>query len=218
MNAVALHLGVTAARLHRVDDDPVVANLKADGVGRRIKCRLRRGLVAHAPIKRTVVWGLGVQSLAARCQVHLGRQIVVIQHDQLGCIAGLFVFVGKDHRHRLAHIAQLACGKDGPLGRRALGFVAVFNRRALHSGVHARRFQIVIGQHQLHAGGVFGLGHVQFGDGAVRDGRPQHIGVQSAIRYDVVHVAARPGEKAHILDPYRRLTFPEFVHEYPLFA
>ena len=142
--------GIAAPRLHRIYDDPVIPHIKAHGFGRGIKCFLGGVFVAHPPIKRHVVRRFGVDGRTAALQLHVGWQVVDIQHDQLGGIAGLIQRIGDHHGNRFADIAHPALGKHRPQRFRGIGAIAVLQDRSGHGNVHASGFQVINRKDRVH--------------------------------------------------------------------
>ena len=212
MHLAVVPFRIAAARLHRVDDDTVVAHVQTDGFRCGIKCLLRRRLVAHAPVERHVVRRFGVQRLAAPLQRHMGGQIVNVECDQLRRVARLVQCLGNHHRDGLSHEAHAPLGKHRTQGLGPFRAIAVLQHGRRHRDIHPRRFQILDREHRMHALCLGRICDIQRRDHPMCDGRAEEIGMQRVGWRDVIHIAPLAGQKPHILDPFDRLAFPEFFH------
>ena len=76
MQTAIRDLCVAAARLHCVTDDAVVGDIHADHMGGGGNRRIHGSTVAFMPFKRFVLWGLGVDGLAADHRGHMGWQVI----------------------------------------------------------------------------------------------------------------------------------------------
>ncbi len=205
-------LGDAGARLHGVADDPVVDELQLDHLGRLGERRLDGRLVAIVPVEGEVarcfgvhLGGTGIQRLGG---VGDGREVLVLDLDQLGRVLGLDAVLGHDEGDVVAHIVDLVRAQDRVLGIRALRAVPVGHRD--QAGDH--RVQLGSGHHQQHAGCGLGRRGVQPRDLRVRGRRAQHVAVRLAREVDVVGVASLAGDEPLVLDPADRLSDPELAH------
>ena len=103
-----------AARLHRIDDDPVVDELEADAMARRRHCPLDRGAVADLPVEAEIARRLVPYLRLARIEgvrgVDDGGQRLVIDRDQLGRVARRGGALRHDHRDRVADMPHPVAG------------------------------------------------------------------------------------------------------------
>jgi len=71
--AIAFGLGIGAARFHGIDDDPVVADLVGQHMGRLFHCRLDRVRIAQREVEGQVVrrFGVQVRPTGHQAQMHI---------------------------------------------------------------------------------------------------------------------------------------------------
>ena len=212
MQTALAPIGKTAARLHRIDDDPVVVHLQRHTMGRRGKGRFGFGLIPKTPVKGAIVRRLRMQGCATRSEIGLGWQIVNLQLDHLRGISGLCRCLGNHDRHRLADITHLVAGKDRTFRRRSIAAVAVLDQRAIHS--NPKPCSLKIGKRENSPDPIAVARHLQIqtGDGAVGNRAAQNIGTQRAVWCDVVDIAALAGQEPDIFHPLNRLALAEFFH------
>ena len=203
---------ITAARLHRVDDDPVVSDVQADRFCRRIECLLRGLLIPHAPVECHIVRRFGMQRLAATLQRHMGGQIVYVEHDQLCRVTRLVHRLGDHHRNRFPDETHTVLRKHGAQRLGPFAAISVLQHRRRHRDIHAGSFQILDCEHRMHALCLGRIRDIERRDHPMRDRRSEEIGMQRVGRRDVIHIAPLAGQKPHILNPFDRLAFPELFH------
>ena len=190
-----VHAGDGAAGLHRRRVHARVEHLLGDhhvGGGEHL---VRERLVAGLPVEDVVVGApldvvadhrrVRVERLAG---VHDGRQVVVLDVDQLERVPGGVLVLGDDHRHLLALEAHLVGGEDG-----------------LHVGAQRRhpgeveRLEGGPGDDRPHLRVRLRLAGVDRHDPGVRDGAAQDRGVQHAGDDEVVEVVPLATQEAGVL-------------------
>mmetsp|Transcript_100 Transcript_100/g.286 ORF Transcript_100/g.286 Transcript_100/m.286 type:complete len:269 (+) Transcript_100:4126-4932(+) len=212
MDPVALHLSIATARLHRVHDDAVVTHIQADDIRSLGKGGIGRILIPHVPVIGHIVGGLGMDRLAARVHIHLGRQIVIVQHDHLGRIAGLRHGVGHNHGNGFPDKAQAVLGQNGAHGGGPVTAIAVLDCGATHRDVQARRLKVASGIDRMHAISGFRIRHIQFRDHRMSDRRAEHETLQRVGGCNVINIAALSGQKTNVFGALDGLAFSELFH------
>ncbi len=212
MQPVALPFGIGAARLHRIDDDPVVGDLHPDVMGRRLERCLRALAVTLPPVKCQIVGRFGMDRHATRHRFYMRFQIVIVEADQLGGILGLGQRVGDDTGHRLADMTDPAVGKRGALRLCARRAVQIDHDFGAQMRIHTARHQIVECQDQMHARCRARVVQIKAGDLGMRNRRAEEIGEQRVFRRNIIDIAPCPGQKTDILNAFDGLAFSEFFH------
>jgi hypothetical protein len=128
---------------------------------------------------------IGVERLAS---VDDGRQLLVLDVDQLERIARGVAVVGHDERDLLALEAHLVRGQHG---------LGVVGHRG-HPG-QVQRLEVLAGDHRAHLGMGERGGGVDRDDARVRERAAQHRAVQHPGQDDVVHVGALAADEARVL-------------------
>ena len=213
VQAATRHLGVAAARLHRVADDAVVHDLDPHHMGRRRDRRIHCRLVPKPVVEGEVVGRRVVQRLSTHIHIHLGGQVVDVDHHHLGRVAGLRQRVRDHAGDGLAHMPHAVLRQDRAAGHGPLAAVAVADLMPRQVQHHARRDQIIGRDHRMDTGHRRRLRPVDAGQHPVPDLGPHEDRMQRPRRRDVVDVTPLPGQEAPILDPCDRLTFPELFHD-----
>ena len=128
--------------------------------------------------------------------VHHGRQLVVLDLDELRCVSRLIPLLRQHHRHRLALIDDLVV-RDRELVRNLLllGHERVGDRQPACDVV----LEICVRVHRLHAGRSLGGGEVDRADLRVRVGTPYDVHMKHPWARHVVDVATVPADEARIL-------------------
>ena len=146
---------VDRARLHRVGDQPVVAQLERDRVRGPGKGRLGRSFVTQLPVEGAVAGSLGMKlrRTGAKRGLHVDddRQFLVVDHHRFGSIAGKLTGVGNHQRHRLADITRGICGERVANADLDPAAVARSQRPAAWQRREVRREQVLAGHHLEHA-------------------------------------------------------------------
>ena len=193
------------ARLHGRADEPLVAGLHGDNVGRAAeRVRHRRAvaqLPAHAEIARRVVVQRGRAGLERGLRIGHRRQRPVGDGDGLRRGAG---FGGAFRHHegdRVAHHAH-APGRKHRAGRQG-GGAAVDPLERHHAGDPADpgRGQVGGGEDRAHPRHGRRSAGVDRADPGMGVGRPHHLAPGLARQRKVVEIAPAPGEEALVLRP-----------------
>ena len=198
--------GVGRARLDRVRDQAVVAELQRRDVRGLREGGLGARLVADAPVVALVVRRLVVHGAAgaegAGGVDHRGQHLVV-DVDQRRGGTGLLDRLGHDHGHAVADVAHLAVGQHRVLG--------LLHRRAVQAvdqpaaGQAADGLEVLAGEDAHDPRGLGGGRGVERLDARMRVRRAQEGGVGLARQGDVVGVLALTGQEAGVLAPLDRL-------------
>ncbi len=199
----ALVLGERGARLDRVRDQPVVAQIDLGDVGgageRLVDCRL----VAELPLVDRVARDLVVdQRLALRAGVRgrdAGRQHLVVDRDQLGRVLGLRVGQGDHHGDVIADVARLALGQDRVRAGLHRAAVARVDHPAADQPAPPGRLDVVASEDREHARCCRRLALVDAVDLGVGVGRAHEVRVRLARPVDVVGVGPGAGDEAVVL-------------------
>ncbi len=194
-----------AARLHERRDEPLlsVLTLDEDAVG---ACRLDGGLHVAAgaclpgvedPQGGLVAAEVGMGEdlvLQGVLDADDGRQLVVVDVDQLGGVAGLGRAAGDDDGHDLA-------GEGDPVGRhRRVGGGLLVGRDGPRVDADAELVtEVLAGQHGDDVGRGLGRLDVHRGDGRVGERAAHHGQVQHPREGDVVGPAGATRDQALVL-------------------
>ena len=197
---------IGGARLDRVGDQPVVAELQLRDVMGSREGGIGGAPVADRPGVADVVLGDGVHrggGGARRGGVDHRRQFLVVDLDQRGGVLGLLQGLGDHDCDLVADVAHLLLGEQRVL--------RLLHRRAVDAGDQpaagqaAHRRGVGAGEDVEHAGGRLRGGDVDRPDAGVRIGRAQEVGVGLALEGDVVGVLAVAGQEAVVLAAADRL-------------
>jgi hypothetical protein len=207
-----------AAGLHGADDDPVVDQVDAADRGGLGEGRIGGGLVAQlvvdAEVARRLVPDQRGPGRVGSGQVGVGRQLLIVDHDQLGSVARLAQAFRHHGGHRIAHVAYPVAGQHrmGRLDRLAAGLAG--DRRHAGNVADALGLEILGAVDRHYARRRKGLNGV--------DGQDLGVGIGAADQHhdrlialiDVVVVAALAGEEASILHPTQALAGAELTHDW----
>ena len=194
------------ARLHRVGDEAVVDQLQRGDMGGLVEGLVHRLLILlHEPpvvaeVAGQIVMHPGRILFHRLFHVHHGGQLVDIDDNRLGGVAGLRQRLGHHGGDGLAHMADLLMGQYGVF--RLLHGLAVFVGHLPAAGHPAHFGEIRAGENLQHAGHVFGGRGIDPGQPPMGHIRAQEKHMGLAAQVDVIGIAPRPGEKAHILPPF----------------
>ena len=204
-----------AARLHRVGDQAVVDELERRDV-RRGRDRGVDGLAVvldeapvEAEVARVVVVDGGGAGLEGGAHVDDGGQLLDVDDDGLGGVAGLGQRLGDDGGDGVADVADLALGEDRVL--RLLHRVAGAVVDLPAAGDAAGGGEVLGGEDLEDAGHRRRGAGVDRADAAVRHVRADEGDVGLAVAVEVVGVAALAGEEAHVLAALHAGADPEVL-------
>ena len=190
-------LGQCRARLPRVRDQPVVANLQFDDRRGRVQCGLCRRLVAELEIEIHVAGNVLVDLLAGpgggeindRCQ-HL-----IVDFHQLGGIHCLLEAFGNHRDDMVTDVADLAVGEDRV--RRLVGWrsVAVGHNPATDRPADPVGSDMLAGEDGDDAVGLFGRCGADRLDVGVRVDRANKMNMELSRPADIGRVTAGSGQE-----------------------
>ena len=184
--------------LHRHRHRPVVDELEPRRVRRRGEDPLDLGLVAERPVVGEVARRLGMDRRPALGGLDVHRQLVPLDAYRLGGVERRRPGLGDHQRHGLAGVADTGLGEDRPHRVGAEAAVAVLHRLEVDRVPELPR-EVRRGEHRQHPRHRPRLGDLE----------PAHLGVRrraahedragGALGQRVLHVAALPGQEAHVL-------------------
>ena len=195
-------------RLHGADDDPLVAGLQADPVGRSSQRLLHRSPLAQLPVHAEIAGCLVVQQrrLGLQRGLPIGhrRKRPIGDGNRLGRGAGFLGALGDDEGDRVAHDPRPPRREHRAGRRRALAAIRPLGLH--HAGNRADPGLVEVSggidrQHPRQRRRSARIDGAQLGMGV---GRAHHRAPGLARQREVVEIAPAAGEEAFVLPPPRR--------------
>ena len=212
--AFGIVVGDRRARLHRVDDDAVVAQPQPGDVGSPGKgggdllavteMEVEPDIVRHVVVKDRRIRGVGASGFGHR------RQRVDVNGDQLGRVLGLRRGLGDDRRDRLADMPHLIRRQRVMRWGQHRGAVAIVHDLARRQWPDAGLGQLRRGIDRENAGHRPRRRGVDAADHAVREVAPHHHRMGLAWQADVVGVVPFAAQQYRVFGARHRLADREF--------
>ena len=208
-------IGDRRARLHRIDDDAVVAQPELCHVSCRGKgggdllavaeMKIEPDILRHVIVEDRRVGGVGEGGLGDR------RQRVDVDGDEFGGVPGLRRGLGDDRGDRLADMPYLI-RRERVMGRHQhRGAVAVVHDLAGRQRADAALRQLGRGVDCEHTGHLPRRRGVDAADDAVGDVASHHDGIGLAGKVDVVRIMALAAQQHRVFRARHRLADREFL-------
>ncbi len=147
-----------------------------------------------------------------RLEINHRRERLVIDLDELGCVAGLRERLGNHKGDAIADETYLVTDKQGLEGAIALGRTEIFRHEVSGKAAELLGRCIGAGQHAEHAGSSLRTGNIDACDARVRvrrkHGHPEALTGQA----DIVDVATSAEQETLIFHSAHRLSNAELGH------
>ena len=144
-------------------------------------------------------WTCGCALVAGVRGRRAGRQLLVVDLDQLGRVARLMIGLRDHAGDGVADVADLALGEHRMGARLHVRAVPGLDHPAADQIAPFGRLDVVAGQHREHAGRRLGAALVDAADPGVRVRRADEIGIDLARPVDVVREVPGAGDEALVL-------------------
>src|SRR5262249_4304904 len=202
-----------AARLHRIDDDPVVDEIEGNPMLRRGHRPLDRDTVAHLPIEAEVARRFfpyaGLVWIERAGGLDDSRERLILDCDQLGRIARRGGAFRDDHRARVTDMPYTVADDRRMWRQHRRRPVAVGDRAEARNVSDPVARDVIPGQDGEHAGGGKRCRRIDSADARMRVRRAQHEGISLVRSLNVIDIIAATGDEAPVLDAADRLTDAE---------
>ncbi len=198
-----IEFGDRGAGLHGIGDETLVDQVDLGDMGRLGEGRIHGALVAEMPVVAEIALGLGPDLRRVGLQrigrIDRGLQLLIVDRDQLGRVAGLGSGLGDDDGDMIADMAH-EIGHQRRMRRLDHGrAVLAVDLPAAGKPALAVGGVVGAGEDGDDPGGLLCLARVDASDLRRGVGRAQDIGMGLTMPVDVVGIGSAAGEEAEIL-------------------